>query len=218
MQTFTVTFKGPFEIEETETKDFIVLKGCFLAEGLTKNGHYYEFDELKRIAKDIIGKPVNWGARLAETGGFKHLKEKVHQIGEVIEAWVDEAKKKIIGRVKVWNTSTFPRIVETIKKFGKAMGFSIGGKAKWLQPIMKNGLPVLTETGHGFLGKVIGMQVEHLQIIPPEIPRGQEQAKVEDLEETLQKIELVPIQETLNVNATLVFTYPRGAFRGITVG
>lgn len=211
-----VTFQAPFVIEETVSKDFIVVKGCLLAEGMTGNGHYYSFPEIKKIAKDLVGKSVRFGSTIKG----KHFKKKIYEVGRVIETWVDTVKKRIIGRVKVWNTKHYPKIIETIQFYGKAMGFSIGGDAKGLVPILKNGLPILINTGHGFVAKIVGMIVDHLQIVPPNVPRGQQSAKVLNIEETLQNIELIPIEETLTVNPEIEveFIYPKGVFRGITSG
>lgn len=178
---FDITFQAPFEIEETESKDYTIVKGTLLSAGFTGNGHFYSFAEVKRIAKDLVGKPVRFGS--SRIG--KHFKTKAYEVGKVLETWIDSAKKRILGRVKIWNTSKVPQIVETIKYYGSRMGFSIGGKASRLDPILKNGLPQLISTGHGILARIIGMKVKHLQIIPPETPRGQESAKVEEVEETL---------------------------------
>ena len=203
-----INFQSPFIIEETTGKDFLILKACLLKEGMTGNGRYYEFSDFKKIAKDLVGKVVQYGA----TVGGKHLKRKMDKIGEVIETWVDEKARKIIGRIKVWNTKFFPRITETIMSFGKGMGISVGGKGG-LQPILRDGLPVLIKTGHGFLAKVVNFIAKHIQLIPPNVPRGQEDAKVLDIEESLAKIQLVPIQETLMVNPEIqiVFSYPKGS-------
>lgn len=203
-----ISFQAPFIIEESTGKDFVVLKACLLAEGETGNGHFYEFTDFGRIAKDLIGKVVRYGA--TEKG--KHIKGKLSEIGKVVEAWVDEKTKKIMGRIRVWNTKTFPRITETIISFGKGMGISVGGEGG-LEPILRNGLPVLIKTGHGFLAKVVNFIAKHIQLIPPNVPRGQEDAKVLSIEEALSKVELVPIQETLFVEPEIriVFTYPKGS-------
>jgi len=208
MNSSIITYLSPFVIEETKAKEYLVLKACLLSEGLTGNGHYYEIGEMKKITKQLEGKPVYYGA----SSKGKHLKGAIQQIGRVLEVWLDKTKNKIMGRIKVWNTQKFPRIIETIQAFGKGMGISVGGIGG-LIPILRNGLPVLIKTGHGFLAKVINFIAKHIQLIPPNVPRGQESAKVLELEEALTKVELVPIQETLLVNPEIeiAFKYPIGS-------
>jgi hypothetical protein len=208
-----IIFNSPFVIEEAISKDYSILRTCFLSEGLSGNGRYYQFNDFPKIAKDLVGKVVRYGAD--EAG--RHLKDKVYEIGEVISTWVDETTHKIMGRIKVWNTEKYPKIIDTIKSLGKGMGISVGGNGG-LEPILNDGLPVLTTTGHGFLAKVVNFIVNHVQLIPANVPRGQQDAKVLDIEETLSKLELVPIEETLIVKPELeiVFTYPVGSTVKIT--
>lgn len=209
-----ITYLSPFTIEETESKDYLVLNTCFLSEGMTGNGHMYTFSEMKRIVKQLIGKNVFFGA----TKKGKHIKDEKHTIGEVISAFLDTAKRKIYGKIKIYNTKTFPNLINTVRSYGRGMGISIGG-AGGLVPLLKNGLPVLIKTGHGFLSKVVNMIVKHVQLIPPNVPRGQQEAQVLGVEETLYKIELVPIQETLIVNpevkVEIEITYPKGSLISI---
>ena len=211
--TSAIRFQAPFIIEESTSKDYVVLKACLLAEGMTGNGHYYSFSDFKNIAKQLVGKVVRYGA----TKDGKHIHNKLHEIGRVIDAWVDEKTKKIYGRIKVWNTKIFPRITETILSFGRGMGISIGGEGS-LQPILRNGLPVLISTGHGFLARVVNFIAKHVQLLPPNVPRGQEDAKVIGIEEAISKVELVPIEETLFVEPEIkiVFSYPEGSLITIT--
>lgn len=211
----SITFMGPFEIEESEAKDYVILKACLLAEGMTGNGHFYEIEEMEKIAKQMVGLPIRFGATLKG----KHIKVKKHEIGKVLSAILNKAKRRIFGRLKVWNTKEFPNIVETIMSFGKSMGISIGGDGG-LVPILKNGFPVLIRKGHGFLAKVVDMIVKHVQIVPPNVPRGQKDARVLSVEEALQEVTLVPIQETLIVNPEIEISisYQKGLFKGIVYG
>lgn len=208
-----ITFTSPFIIEETKTKDFIVLKACLLAEGMTGNGHFYEIGEMEKIAKQFVGKPVHFGA----SAEGKHLKTEEKEIGKVLSASLDKTKKKIFGRIKIWNTATFPNIIETVKSFGRGMGVSIGGSGG-LIPLLKNGLPQLIKTGHGFISKVVNFILKQVQLIPPNVPRGQKSAKVLSIEEALQ-IELVPIEETLIVDPEIEisFHFQKGLLRAVVI-
>lgn len=171
-----ITITGPFDVVETkEGKTF--LTGTFLKlDSVTGNGRVYRFEEGKRIAGDIIGNPVYHG--IDEVN--KHLRGKLYEVGKVVKAWVVKAKKIIRGVIEVWNTKTYPNITETVKK---NWGFSVGGQVDALQLIMKGGRLIM---------KCFGMAVNHLQLIKPNVERGQREARVEGKQQVEETIAFDP--------------------------
>lgn len=173
---FTVT--GPLEVEETFSNRAI-LSGTFLKlEKVTKNKREYRFEEGAEIAKALEGMPVYFGVDPITN---KHLKGALHKVGKVIRSIFDKAKKTIRGWVEVWNTEQYPDVANRVSK---GWGYSIGGKAKGFE--LKFG-KVKTAVGN-LIMRIFGMMPNHLQLLEPEVTRGQEEAKVstvKGVEETL---------------------------------
>ena len=167
---FEFVFTGPLEIEETFA-DRAILKGVFLRlNKITKNGREYQIEEGGEIAKGLVGMPVYYGTNPLDN---KHLKGGEFQVGRVFKSVFDKAKNIVEGAVEVWNTSKFPDLIGRIRK---GFGFSIGGKAADLKP--KGGLNSLGKA----IMRVIGMIPNHLQLLDPTVPRGQDEAQVKDVE------------------------------------
>lgn len=167
---FDFRITGPLEVEEAFANRAL-LKGVFLKlKKVTKNGREYQIEEGESIAKGLVGMPVYFGTDPLTN---KHVRDSDHLVGRVIKAVFDKAKKVIRGVIEVWNTSTFPNLIESIKK---GWGFSIGGKAKDLIPT-----GTLNSLGRAIV-KVIGMKPNHLQLLKPEVPRGQQEARVTEVE------------------------------------
>ena len=178
---FVVT--GPLEIEET-FQSRALLSGIFLKlDSATKNGNEYQVEEGQQIANGLVGMPVYFGA---DPFTNKHIKNPENQVGRVIKTLFDKAAKIIKGTIEIFNTKTFPDIVQRVKN---GWGFSIGGKAAILQ---KTGL--INQIGRA-IKRVFGMKPNHLQLLEPIVPRGQEEAAVDD----------VNLQETLAIEESLEF-------------
>src|SRR4030042_6449797 len=192
--SFVIT--TPLEVEEA-FQDRVILKGTFLKlESATKNGNIYSIEEAQQIANGLVGMPVFYGVKppefvvtpqgLAVVKG-KHDKDLENpektSIGRVFKTLVNEAKKTIEGWVEVWNNSKFPDLVQKIKK---GWGFSIGGKATELQ---ETGL--INSLGKT-IKKIFGMKPHHLQLLAPEIPRGQDEAKVDDVQAVEESLSFDP--------------------------
>jgi hypothetical protein len=181
--SFTIT--APLEVEES-FQDRAILKGTFLKlESATKNGNIYVVEEAQQIANGLIGMPVFFGTNPLDRN--KHDKDLEHpeetSIGRVFKTIINEAKKTIEGWVEVWNNAKFPDLVQKIKK---GWGFSIGGKASDKQ---------YTGTVNPFgklIVRVFGMKPNHLQLLSPETPRGQDDAKVEDIKDVEESLSFDP--------------------------
>lgn len=177
---------GPLEVEETltvqqggkEVPIRAILSGTFLRlDHVTGNGREYQSEEGGTIAASLIGMPVYFGAKLGIDPaslrvGFKHIKKPVNMVGRVIRSIYNKANKTIKGAVEVWNTATFPDLVSKLKK---GWGFSIGGRVKAFLDTGK-----INEYGN-VVKKAIGMIANHIQLLAPKIPRGQEEAQVENI-------------------------------------
>lgn len=174
----------PLSVEETHS-DRVMLSGVFLRlDSATANGREYISTEGKTIAESLVGMPVYYGAKFVVDpqslkAGWKHIKEQSAHVGRVIKAVYDNAKKVIKGVIEVWNNEKFPSLVSKIKK---GFGFSIGGIIQKFIPTGK-----INSLGNPVV-KAVGMEANHLQLLPPKIPRGQKEARVEEVK---------PVEETV---------------------
>jgi hypothetical protein len=191
MMEYNFVITTPLEVEETFS-DRVILTGTVLRlDSATKNGRIYQIEEAEQIAQGLVGMPVYFGVRpptlvntplgLAVERG-KHDRDG-DSVGRVFKTLHDKANNIIKAWVEVWNNSRFPDLVQRIKK---GWGFSIGGIAQ----DMKN-TGVLNSVGRA-IKKVFGMKPNHLQLIEPEVPRGQEDAKVEDVQAVQETLEFDP--------------------------
>jgi len=166
---------APLDVEET-VSGRALLKGVFLKlNSETKNGRIYEIEEGEQIATDLQNMPAYFGADWLG----KHILDKDHMVGRIIEAIFDKASGVIRGIIEIWNNSKFPNL---ISKVGPGWGLSIKGKAAGRELIggkAPNGLPRM---------KIKGMQAKSISIISPQTRRGQKEAQVE---------EAFPVEETV---------------------
>lgn len=183
--TYRFMVTGPFEVEEVVGTSRKILKGLFLKlDSATGNGRTYQVAEAEQICSSLLGMPVFYGAKIGFDPtllkiGWKHLKRPLDQIGRVIRAVHDKVAKVIRGAIEIYNTETNPSIVQEV---GPGWGFSIGGEMRDFTPtgrINKRGNPIV---------KVIGMIANHLQLLSPKTPRGQQEAQVEGVQ---------PVEETI---------------------
>jgi len=186
MEEFKYNFviTSPIEIEET-FGDRVIISGVVLKlNSVTGNGREYLVEEGEQIARSLQGMPIYYGAKkviepASSRVGYKHQKGEPYHVGRVFKTVFDRAKKVIRAWAEVWNTKRFPDLISRIKR---GWGFSIGGAVKKFIPtgkINKYKNPIV---------KAIGMVANHLQLLSPDIPRGQQEAKVEEIK---------PIEETI---------------------
>lgn len=163
---FEFIFTSPIQIIDESKGKPIIVEATLLAEGVSKNGRLYTIEEMKNIAKQVVGKPVYYGVDPVTNEHVNPLRGhmNVPKVGEVIKAWFDETLKKVKAHIKI--------ISESLKDKIRNLGISIGGYAKKLLRKIVNGKPVL---------QVIGAVIDHIQLIPANRPRGVEAAKVENI-------------------------------------
>lgn len=170
-------FSSPIEIEETFKDGKTVISGTLLVEGRSRNKNYYTLEEMKGIAKTAMGAPIRFGTetRVDPNSGIldpnMHAKGDHNIVGQIVRTAVDKIKKRIKFWAQIMNTVTHPNIAETVKK---GWGVSIGGNAR-------GGRWILDQMGKLVL-KVFGVKIDHVQLLKPTTRRGQDEAKVEDVE------------------------------------
>jgi hypothetical protein len=184
MVDYNFLITGPLELEES-FQDRIILSGVVLKlDSETKNGRIYQIEEADQIAQDLVGMPVFFGVKpphlintpqgLAVQKGKhdKDLNDLPSSIGRVFKTIHDKANKTIKAWIEVWNNQKYPDLVQRIKT---GWGFSIGGLAQDLKDTgMINAIGKVVK-------KVFGMKPNHLQLLEPDTPRGQDDAKVDDI-------------------------------------
>jgi hypothetical protein len=181
---FPFLYITPTEIvvEETNTEK-ATIKGVLLREGMSSNGNLYTIEEMESIAKQAENIPMYLGARPKYDPNLGIVKQNAHandddnKIGKIINA-VFSAKERLIRFVaEIYNTVKFPTLVEEVKS---GWGVSIGGiatKAKLM----------INELGK-MITKVMGMQLNHVQLLSPTIKLGQDEARIDgvEIQETMQ--------------------------------
>lgn len=173
--TYNFTITGPLYVEETFT-DRVRLSGDFIKLDVpTNNGRIYLSEEAEQIAGSLNGAPVYFD--VTEKG--KH--DRRNPVGRVVATIIDRTQNVIKGIIEVWNTSKFPKLIEEV---AKGWGFSIGGQVESFIPV--GGLNKFFKP----IVKAVGMVANHLQLLKPETPRGDPDAKVQDVK---------PVEESFNL-------------------
>jgi hypothetical protein len=169
---FDFEFISPMEVDFEESAIGVALvKGTLLSEGISRNGNLYTLDQMGKIASSAEGVPIYYGTMNKRIDGVNvenaHANIEPHRVGEIMKTWIEESGRKIKFIAKIFSTDLFPHLVEEIKQ---GWGVSIGGKgdAQYIIDSMKR---VLT--------KVFNLTVNHVQLLRPETPRGQEEAQIE---------------------------------------
>jgi hypothetical protein len=174
---FPYLFYSPVEITIEETSQGVaMLKGTLLVEGFSRNKNLYTIEEMEQIAKRAQGVPMYYGVKddiNPNTGTMSknlHADDSDNMIGKIIKTAFDAIKRKITFIAEVANTPKYPDIISKVKS---GWGVSIGGfvtQANWIVDKIR-----------GLCMKIKNMTVEHVQLVPPSIVRGQDEAKVEDV-------------------------------------
>ena len=174
----------PIEVEES-VPERALLSGTFLRLNIpTKNGVIYQIENIEETVKKFIGVPVFFGTDERNA----HDKSLPKYVGRVVKAFYDKATNSIKGLVEVWKTQYFPDLP---LKINRGWGFSIGGKGKRFEytgTVNKLMKPVV---------KVYEMIPNHLQLLEPRQPRGDEGATVE---------KIIPVEESLTWEESVVST------------
>jgi len=175
---FPFEFRTPLTIiQEAKKEGVALIQGTLLAEGVSRNGNLYTIEEMERIAKQAEGTPIYYGTMTKidpNTGMIirnAHANIPENKVGRIIKAWLDKKARKIRFIAEVVNTPKFPDIIKKIKS---GWGISIGGvatKAKY----------VMDKIGRILL-KVLGLKLNHVQLLSPSTLRGMQSAKVEKVQ------------------------------------
>ena len=193
-------FITPVEVTVEETASGVaMITGTLLIEGLSRNKNLYTIQYMDKIAKSTEGVPIYTGimTKIDPNTGLltkgMHANKEPNRIGKIVKTVFDKAKRKIKFWAEIVNTANFPAIIQEVKK---GWGVSIGGIAHGARWVFKK---------FGKIRKLVldirDMVVNHVQLIPPTVVRGQKEAKVES----------VAIQETMifsrpaqRINITIV--------------
>jgi len=175
---FPFEFISPttIQIEETST-GVAIITGTLLAEGISKNGKIYTIKEMKKMAKQAVGMPIFVGTMTKVDPNFgirrkgMHANTQPNRVGKILKAVFDAASRKIKYWAELVNTEAHPKIIEEVKI---GWGISIGG-------IATKAKIIIDEFGR-LLTKIFGMKLSHAQLLPPDVVRGQDSAKVEGVE------------------------------------
>lgn len=171
------------DVEET-VQGVAIVKGTLLAEGKSKNGNLYTVEEMAKIAPQAEGKPIYVGTmlkcdpitRICSKNAHANIPE--NYVGKIIKAVFEPAKRIIKFWAQIMNTEKYPTLIEEVKK---GWGISIGGVATRAKRIINRFGEILT--------KILGLNLQHVQLLSPDVIRGQDMAKVDG----------VKIQETMNL-------------------
>jgi len=175
-------FKAPLTIIDETVGKPMVVECTLLAEGITKNGRLYTLSELKNVAEEAMGKPVYYGTdpfMNEHTNPLRGYSE-VPQIGKVIKSWLDESARKVKAHIEITK--------EELKSIIRTLGISIGGWADKVIHLFKGGQRIW---------QVIGAKIDHIQLIPAGMPRGVEEAKVENVIEESFLFPMIDSIETI---------------------
>lgn len=193
MVMFPFEFIAPTEIEIEETASGVALiKGVLLREGTSKNGNLYTISEMEKIAKQAEGMPIYVGTTTKVDPNYGIARKGMHnnttpnKVGKILSATFDKTKRVIRYIAQILNTVVHPKIIEEVKA---GWGISIGGVCTKARLVIDGVGRVLT--------KVLGMKLNHVQLIPPNVIRGQDEAIVSEvqIQETMIIYETIPEQE-----------------------
>jgi len=178
---FPFEFTSPVELiieESLATKAGVaMISGVLLREGVSKNKNLYTISEMPEIAKRTIGKPIYYGTMIKRDNLTGILKKDAHaditknRIGKIIDTVFDKANRLIRFIAEIVNTPTFPHIVEEVKA---GWGISIGGIA--------NKAKLIVDEARRILIKVLDLDVQHVQLLPPNKTAGIVGAEVKNVE------------------------------------
>lgn len=208
MEFIPFNFYTPVEIEIEETTHGVaIVKGTLLVEGLSKNKNLYVVEEMQKIADSAVGVPIYYGTmtKIDPNTGLltknMHANVQPNKVGKIIRTILDKVKRKIKFWAEVVNTQNHPNIIQEIKK---GWGISVGGVAYGAKYVFKKFGKIKK-----LVLKIKDMVVNHVQLIPPKVKRGQKQAKIESVEvqETMifcKKVFNADVFVNINVNGKQV--------------
>jgi len=191
---FTFEFTSPTSVDVEESAIGVALiKGTLLAEGMSRNGNLYTLDQMEKIARTAEGAPIFYGTmeKIDPNTGVNtknmHANIEPMKVGKILQTFLDPIARKIKFIAQIVASEMFPHLIEEVKH---GWGISIGGSGK--------ACFVFDKTFKRILTKVMDLTVNHVQLLPPSLPRGQDAAQVEgdpeprDFQESMVFYELPP--------------------------
>jgi len=194
-------YLSPFAIDiEESSLGVAIINGTLLAEGVSRNGNLYTLDEMDNIAKSAEGAPIYCGTmrKFNEFRGVfnrnAHANVEPNRVGRIIKTWVDTVARKIRFLAEIVNTDNFPHLIEEVKT---GWGVSIGGKglAQWIR-----------DNAGRIVTKISNLAINHIQLLPPNVIRGQDEAQVEgsnpkEIQETMFLPEFPKIKGKIEISS-----------------
>jgi len=175
---FPFEFISPIELTIEETSAGVaIVRGTLLREGVSRNDNLYTVEEMASIAAQAEGLPIYVGTmtKIDPNYGIRrenmHADVEPHRVGKIIRAVFNKAKRVIKFMAELVNTAKYPHIIEEVKK---GWGISIGGVAHKAKL-------VVDEAGR-IMRKILGLRLNHIQLLPPKILTGIAGAEVEEVE------------------------------------
>jgi hypothetical protein len=141
---------------------------------MSRNKNLYTIEEMEHIAKEAEGKPMFFGTVEGvnpNTGTWSkqlHDERNQSQVGKIISTVFNALKRKVTFVAEVANTEAYPDLLSKLKA---GWGVSIGGIVKKAQYVVNKNMELCV--------KIKDMIVQHVSLVPPEVVRGQDEAKVE---------------------------------------
>ena len=170
-------FTSPFVVEiEESVIGVAMISGTLLAEGLSGNDNLYTIEEMQNIADTAKGVPIYYGTMTKINPNTGLLTANMHQnfegyqVGEITETWLDKIARKIKFRANLVDNPNFPNLINDIKK---GWGVSIGGRGLCQK---------FVDAAGRVIKKIFGLSINHVQLLGPNTPRGQDAAQVEGVE------------------------------------
>lgn len=193
-KSLPLEYFSPLEIEEAGRTKFVT--GTLITSGISRNGFYYDSDNLQEIADSVVGVPIYYGTTTKVNPNTGQLASNMHKnfgeaVGKIVSAIVQGAKIKF--RAEIFESFA--------SKVRRGWGVSIGAKAL--------GQHLIDAVGR-VITKLFNIEVNHVQLLAPDCQRGVEDAQVENVEESLwfeqprfSDEELASIIVTLNEQGVL---------------
>ena len=163
-------------VEETAIAGRALIKGIMLREGVSNNKNVYTIPEMKNIVSQCVGMPIYVGAatKLDTNNGMirpnMHADFEPNRVGKIISAVFDPIKRCINYVAEIFNTASFPKMVEEIKA---GWGVSIKGKAD---------AQLIVDGSNRILYRIQNMIFKSLQLLAPHVKLGQDEARVQSVE------------------------------------
>lgn len=155
-----------------------IITGTLLAEGISRNGNLYTVEEMALIAPQAEGMPLYVGTMegIDPNTGLKikglHANLEENRVGRIIRAVFDPITRKIKFWAEVVNTAIHSDIIKKIKE---GWGVSIGG-------IATNAHWAVDKITKRLVTCIKGLQLNHVQLLAPNIIRGMDSAQVEGVQ------------------------------------